>query len=237
MRRSFLTQIASVATLSLGAVVASSTAAQAQSRLNFTSSVNLQNAPDNMNNLLLDFLSGPNQDVAGTPTGQVLAVPTINGVFLPSIQPGLQGTITDLTVSPAGVVGTPITPFLTIGGYTFSLTGTQNSPGARTFGPIALNAAGTRGSTATLALNGTVTGPRLQGLQAYNGVFTAQFASLTPDQVFNTINTGGRLSAVSVSAEFNVVPSSTVPEPSTYALLASGIGALGMVARRRRTQA
>lgn len=216
------------------ALVASVTTAQAQSRLNFTSSVNVQNSPSNANNLLLDFLSGPNQDVGGTPTGQVIAVPTINGVFMPGIMPGAQGTIMDLTVSPTGVIGTPITPFLTIGGYTFDLTGTSDSPGARTFGPVALNAAGSMGSTATFAVNGTAMGPGITGAQNYNGVFTAQFAGLTPDQVFNTINTGGQLRAVSVSAEFTLAPSSTVPEPSTYALLATGIGALGLVARRRR---
>ncbi len=238
----FITKVATFATLSLAAVTAAS-AQTAESRLNFSGSVNLQNAPGSGGaNLLLDFLAGTSQDIAGTPTGNVIAVPTINGVFIPGITPGMQGTISDLMVGANGVVGLPVASFLSIGGYTFNLTGTQNSPGTRTFGPIALNAAGTMGSSATLAVTGTATGPGIAAnMQTFGGVFTAQFAGLTPDQVFNTINSGGLLSAVSVSAEFLVpapaTPGTVVPEPSTYALLATGIGALGLVARRRRMQA
>ena len=231
----FTTTAASIAVALVTSVASVASAQTSQpGRLNFSGSVNIQNSPTDRNNLLLDFLAGPNQNVAGTPTGNVIAVPTINGVFMPGITSGEQGIISDLTVSPAGVVGLPINNFLTFGTYTFNLTGTQNSPGTVTFGPIALNPAGTGGSTATLDITGTAMGPNITGSQAFNGVFTAQFASLTPTEVFNTINTGGTLSAVSVSAEFDLLPTSTVPEPSTYALLGAGISALGLVARRRR---
>jgi len=80
--------------------------------------------------------------------------------------------------------------------------------------------------------SGGVTGGALMAGTTYNGVFTAQFVNQTPTQVFQTISTGGT-AAASFSATF--VASSTVPEPSTYVLLATGIGALGLVARRRRS--
>ena len=81
-------------------------------------------------------------------------------------------------------------------------------------------------------MSGFVTGGTYGTAQvAYTGVFTAQFAGQSPSTVFNAINSGGTL-PVAFSAEFNVVP-----EPSTYALLATGIAGLGLVARRRRQQA
>jgi hypothetical protein len=39
-----------------------------------------------------------------------------------------------------------------------------------------------------------------------------------------------------VDANFDFVPNSTVPEPSTYALLAAGLAAVGMAARRRKAR-
>ena len=242
MNRSFFFKAAAVATLSLGAVVAPASA-QAPSRLNITGSANLQNQPGSGGaNLLIDFLFGsPEPTTAGTPGGTVTAVPTISGVFMPGITTGTQGTIQDLIVGPGGFIGAggaggatvgslPIANFMTIGGYTFSLTG---GPSGNTFGPISLFDIGT-GTTASFGVRGFVTGGAFgTAPQAYQGVFTAQLSGLTPTQVFNAVNSGGTL-PVSFSGEFTV---GVIPEPSTYALLATGIGALGLVARRRRTQA
>ena len=230
MNRSFFVQAAAVATLSLGAVLAPASA-EAQGRLNITGSANLRDQPGSGGaNLLIDFLFGsPEPTTPGTPTGTVTAVPTINGVFSPMVAVGTQGTIQDLVVSSTAFVGTPVANFMTIGGYTFSLNG---GPSGNSFGPISLFDIGT-GTTASFGVNGFVTGNGLVN-QAYQGVFTAQFSGLTPSQVFGTINSGGSLNAVSFSAEFTV---GVIPEPSTYALLASGLGALGLVARRRRNQA
>jgi hypothetical protein len=42
---------------------------------------------------------------------------------------------------------------------------------------------------------------------------------------------------LALDANFDFVPTSTVPEPSTYALMAAGLLALGAVARQRRRKA
>jgi len=226
----FLSKATAVATLSLLAVAGTATTAQAQDRLNFNGSARVSNAP-NPANLLIDFLAGaPEPTVAGTPTGTVFAVPTINGVFLPEIMPGTQGTITDLTVSPTGIVGLPINSFLVMGGYTFTL---NSAPMGSTFGPVTLVDVGT-GTNAFFGVSGTVTGGDFGNTaRNYQGVFTAQFAGMNPAQVFNAIE-GGATLPVAFSAEF--VVASVVPEPSTYALMATGLGMLGFFARRRRTQ-
>jgi hypothetical protein len=226
----FFSKATAVAALSF---VAFATTAQAQDRLNFNGSARVADQPGSGGaNLLIDFLAGvPEPITPGTPTGNVFAVPTITAGFMPGITNGTAGTIQDLVISSSGVVGLPVNNFLVMGGYTFSVTG---APAGTTFGPITLVDVGT-GTNAFFGVSGTVTGGNFGATsRSYQGVFTAQFAGLTPAQVFNTINTGGSF-PVAFSAEF--VVASVVPEPSTYALMATGIGMLGVFAhRRRRTQ-
>ena len=238
MNRTFLFKATAVATLSFGAVAAASGTAVAQtgSRVNLTGSALVGNQPgSNGANLLIDFLAGsPEPITAGTPTGTFTATQVINGVFVApgGITSGAQGTIQDLTASNGGFGSLPVANFLTIGGYSFSLT---SAPNGNTFGPISLFDTGT-GTAATFGVNGVVTGPGLSDPYFYTGVFTAQFAGRNPSQVFTDINEGTNL-PVGFSAELTIGANSVVPEPSTYALLATGMGALGVVARRRRQQA
>ena len=225
MCRSYAATAVAIGTLALGALAAPVTTAQAQDRLNFTGSANLFDAPGSGGSqLFIDFLVG---STGGTPTGTVTAVETIGGVFDPEIVPNVTtGVIQDLTVSTSGVVGAPVDPFLTIGGYTFTLTG---SPAGNAFGPISL--IGTPSGTAGFfGVFGTVTGGDFgTAIHNYTGVFTAQFAGRTPEQVFNEVNSGGTL-PVGFSAEF-VINQAVIPEPSTSIL--SLLGMVFMIASKR----
>ena len=235
MNRSFFAKAAIAATLSFAAVSATATTAAAQiGRINFTSSVRVGDQPGNPANLQLDFLScavivnNCSPTLTGGPTGNLITSETIDGNFdfPPVVGPGEVATQSDLIfVGPAGTLGPSV---LTVGAYTFTFTGQGTG---NTFGPISLIPVGS-GTVATFGIQGYVVGGNLGVVpQYFNGVYSAQFSTLTPAQLTAAIQSGATL-PVSVSAEFNVVP-----EPSTYMLLASGIAGLGLVARRRRNQA
>lgn len=223
--RSIAVRAAMVGGLALGALVATTSAAQAQAQLNFGGSALLKDVVGNPSQLFVSFLDGA-----------IMANETISGPFMTTISAGTTGDIENLIVADApGVVGMPISNFVEIGGFTFTLTG---APAAVNFmpqpsiwfGPMALYQNGTN-TSGSFGVTGIVTGG-IYGATGvgYNGIFTTQFINKKPFDVFNAINSGGTVDAT-FSATFEVVP-----EPSTYLMLATGLGALALVGLRRRSQ-
>ncbi len=232
MSRSLAVRAAVVGTFAVGALVAPISTAQAQDEnsLNFTGSVNLYNEPGTGGaNLYVDFLSF--MGTGGVGDGEIRAVFPNTGVFN-DVTPGEVGSISDLSISASGVNGTPINPFVTIGGYTFTLDTAPMADGFG-FGPISLDHKGSY-TEASFGVFGTVTGGSLTGSRQFFGTFTTQFPNMTPEEVFNRIDIEDSSFSKSFSATFVLQDASVVPEPSTYLLLGTGLGALGLVGLRRR---
>ncbi|HYW30277.1 MAG TPA: PEP-CTERM sorting domain-containing protein [Gemmatimonas sp.] len=235
----------------LVAIALSATVAQAQiiadSRLNFGGSVDLSDA--GAAGVTLDF----------NPQA-ILSVGPNTGSFA-GILFAQQGTIFDFI---AGTGAKPGIPLATFGGYTFNITNIAQgtfmqtqcalapaasqtcTPPQLPGGPISpFNLANQTASTSTASflLSGIVTQTSTGATAPYEGLFSAQFISgrnaLSYQDVLAAVSGGigsPGLNGVSFSATFTTGPSTVVPEPSTYVLMATGLlTMLGMsMARRRR---
>ncbi|HZF67598.1 MAG TPA: PEP-CTERM sorting domain-containing protein [Gemmatirosa sp.] len=238
MIRTGFTKVAMMATLSLGAIAASATTAAAQSGLlNVAGQARLTaSGPEFAAPLFIDFLSGttfpPGTVGFGTP-GNVFSG-TNTGIFT-SVAPGTVGVMNDLTVSPTMMMTQPAGgSLLTIGAYTFAVGPVQQATGGGfQFGPINLTQNGNN-VDAALIVRGTVMGGACSPMCNYDGIVTTQFAGTTIDAVVSGINMGNS-PVVTFSGNFTA---NVVPEPSTYALMATGLlGLAGFASRRRRAQA
>jgi hypothetical protein len=187
-------------------------------------------------------------------TGDAITAAAGTGAFA-GLLTGTAGTIRDVTV---GTGPNPVAGFVTIGGYTFDLLGMPEGtfdqsvcyvypePGqtctplqAPAPNPSPFNvtnyatddAEAPIRSVAAFDVWGTVTGPG--GVRsAFVGTISAEFPGLSYQEALGTVEAVG-LQGVRYTGVFTTV--STVPEPSTFVLLAGGLLGTLALARRRRT--
>jgi hypothetical protein len=259
LTRSFITKAAFAATVAVLSVVPA--AAKAQFVLNIDGGVSIRDPqasptnPTTTGTLILDFTNP-------TSTGSTLGTGTVSltaGALntLPGLTAGQTGTIMDLAATTTGFTGLPMSNFLVIGGYNFTLasasgTGvnlpTSGTPVNQTgnFGPIFLTQdAG--GVTATFTGSGTVFGGAFGTVgSAFNARFTSQFVNAPGQTPFTIASIAQQIATNpaglpnnSFSATFQIAaaPMNVIPEPSTYALMVSGVAMIGGLAYRRRQQA
>ena len=224
MNGSFFRRMAGASAIAVALVAGVAQPAVAQDKLNIVGTVDIFQAPAGpIGNVVIDFLPP-----AGGGTGTVNAFGPQTGVFA-IIPPLLPGTNIDFVFGPLPGTTTPPVPILTIGGFTFTATGfgPGNVPGQ----PFSLTSSG--GTVfATLNVVGTVTGPGIVGTQFFIGGYSTQFPNTTIADLIADIEAGTVIPS-SISASFETV--SAIPEPSTYALMATGlVGLLGAARLRRR---
>jgi len=226
MRSMRLTRVAATAAVAIAVLAGVPRPAAAQaSKLNLVGAVDVFLAPGG--NLALDFVMSPS---AGT--GSVFTLGPQTGVFagLTSLTPGLQF---DLVFGPAPAA-TPIpSTLLSIGGYTF--TATAFGPGNVAGTPVRLTDDGAS-TVLSFSVLGTVTGPGFAAPSPVLGSYAASFPGMTRAELLAAIDGHGALPS-SMAASF-VTPTSltafaAVPEPSTWALVATGGLLVGATARRR----
>jgi len=193
--------------------------------------------------------SGPANVAFGftTPIGAIVPLTGIFGV----IAPFTFGGISNLTV---GSGATSIPNFLTISGFTFSLT--NIAPGAYSAADCAAPAAvgqtcsrpgsgmnfsnvpngqGGLNSVSSFSFSGIVTTPGAQ-FYSYTGVFSSQLAGVSYQTLLSALNGGSVGMSYSLNINATTPDIVTTPEPATVALMATGmLCCVGFVRRRRNS--
>jgi hypothetical protein len=226
LTRSFINTAAFAVTMALaaapGAAVAQNTV------LNFagTAKINDPNPAVGVGNaLVIDFLQ---RDGGILVEGATPGTIEVGSEDFDDVSAGQLGTINDLVASSGPAALAPLGSFVQIGAYTFTLTGTT---AGNAFGPISLFQLGSN-VLAGFDVVGTVTGGAFgTTVRNFSGVFSTQFNNITTTDLAARIDAGEGVQS-DYSARFEIA-AAVVPEPSTYALLASGVVVLGAFARRR----
>ena len=195
--------------LSIGLVVAAAPmqAAILNGTLNFAGDVRV-------NATSIDFLP------LGGGTGNVINTNTQQGSFNVTVASGSGATILDLNNPPypVGAVNIPgfLSAFTTFPGLNFTVR--QILPGGLAGTPFTLSQTPV-GATVTFGVTGTVTDGSASPNSTFIGQFTSNFPGQTTSQVLAAIAGSPGFVQNSFAATFIV---SSVPEPGTTALLASG---------------
>jgi len=177
----------------------------------------------------------------------IIALQTLDGIF-GALASNTLGTMQGVTV---GTGPMSIANFIQVGGYTFSLTSIAPTSysSAQCAAPAAAgqvcgnvgsgfnwsnvsNGVGGLNSSAAFNFMGVVTTPTAQTYN-YTGIYTGQFVGRSYQQIIGSL-AGGAAAPKVDSYSLNIQAVSSVPEPATVALMATGLVALGGIARRRR---